>query len=175
MFLIVGSGPTFLRVSPGSLLLFGAYLAGTRVLYRNAPRRRGPARRRVAVVSGLGDTFVGTWAVGLSTSLPELVTSLAAVRRGAFDLAVGNLFGSNALNMALFLPLDLVGAGSVFAGLDPTHAASALLAVVLMALSLAAILYRARRRFGMIEPDSALVLLTYLVGLWLLYQHGAAR
>jgi cation:H+ antiporter len=129
----------------------------------------------IALASGLGDTFVGTWAVGLSTSLPELVASLAAVRRGAFDLAVGNLFGSNALNMALFLPLDLAAAGSVFEDLDPAHAASALLAAVLMALGLAAIVYRAKRRFGMIEPDSALVLLTYLLGLALLYQHGAAR
>jgi len=212
VFLVVGSDLAVLRIAPGSLLVFGAYLAGTRVLYRNSLRGGTPAAGRdeadasapslrragrlfalaalgliavapvfawsahgVAVVSGLGDTFVGTWAVGLSTSLPELVTSLAAVRRGAFDLAVGNLFGSNAVNMALFLPLDLVSAGSVFHGLDAAHAASALLAVVLMALSLAAILYRAERRFGMIEPDSALVLLAYLVGLWLLYQHGAAR
>jgi cation:H+ antiporter len=123
----------------------------------------------IALTSGLGDTFVGTWAVGLSTSLPELVASLAAVRRGAYDLAVGNLFGSNAVNMALFLPLDLAARGSVFEGLDPAHAAAALLGAVLMALGLAAIVYRARRRFGMIEPDSALVLLTYLLGLALLY------
>jgi cation:H+ antiporter len=128
----------------------------------------------LALRSGLGDTFVGTWLVGLSTSLPELVASLAAVRRGAFDLAVGNLFGSNALNMALFLPLDLARGGSVFRGLDVAHAASALLAVLLMALGLAAILYRAKRRFRMVEPDSALVLIAYLLGLWLLYQHGAA-
>jgi cation:H+ antiporter len=211
MFIVVGSERAIWRVSPASLLLFGAYLAGTRVLYRNALGGGAPAAAReagapamslaragqlfalaalgllavtpafawsahgVATVTGLGDTFVGTWAVGLSTSLPELVASLAAVRRGAFDLAVGNLFGSNAVNMALFLPLDLVEAGSVFQGLDLAHAASALLAVVLMALSLAAILYRAKRRFGMVEPDSALVLLAYLVGLWLLYQHGAAR
>jgi cation:H+ antiporter len=207
---IAGPGVAFLRVSPGSVLLFAAYLAATRALYRHGQRNDAPriARRaesddpgelgragrafalaalgmlgvaplfawsahEVALVSGLGDTFVGTWAVGLSTSLPELVTSLAAVRRGAFDLAVGNLFGSNALNMALLLPLDVVAPGSVFRGLDPAHAASALLAVALMALGLAAILYRAKRRFGMIEPDSALVLLTYLLGLWLLYSHGA--
>jgi cation:H+ antiporter len=212
VFVLLGPDLAVLRVSPGSVLLFGAYLASTRVLYRHGQRDESPARvpadevaeamslghaargfalaalglivvapafawsaHGIALESGLGDTFVGTWAVGLSTSLPELVTSLAAVRRGAFDLAVGNLFGSNALNMALFLPLDLLEPGSLFRGLDPAHAASALLAAVLMALGLAAILYRAKRRFGMIEPDSALVLLTYLLGLWLLFQHGAAR
>jgi cation:H+ antiporter len=210
VFVLLGPGLAILRVSPASLLLFAAYLASTRVLYRHARREEAPVQpagvadesmslgragrgfalaafglivvapafawsaHGIAVASGLGDTFVGTWAVGLSTSLPELVASLAAVRRGAFDLAVGNLFGSNVLNMALFLPLDLLEPGSVFRGLDPAHAAAALLAAVLMALGLAAILYRAKRRFGMIEPDSALVLVTYLLGLWLLYQHGAA-
>jgi cation:H+ antiporter len=205
--LVIGPGIVLGRISPASLVLFVAYLAGTRVLYRHGrgdepPPPRLPrseagatALRRallgfglatlallgaaplfawsaheIALRSGLGDTFVGTWLVGLSTSLPELVASLAAVRRGAFDLAVGNLFGSNALNMALFLPLDLAQEGSVFRGLDPTHTASALLAVVLMALGLAAILYRAKRRFGFIEPDSALVLITYLLGIGLLYQ-----
>jgi cation:H+ antiporter len=51
---------------------------------------------------------MGTWLVGLATSLPELVTSLAAVRLRAYDLAVGNLFGSNALNMTIFAVLDAV-------------------------------------------------------------------
>jgi cation:H+ antiporter len=210
--LVVGTRFTVFRVSPASLLLFAAYLAGTRVLYRHGQREDAPpgarehlraepgelrraagafalaalgllaaaplfawASHELALRSGLGDTFVGTWLVGLSTSLPELVASLAAVRRGAFDLAVGNLFGSNALNMALFLPLDLAREGSVFHGLDAAHAASALLGVLLMALGLAAIVYRAKRRFRMVEPDSALVLLAYLLGLWLLYQHAAAR
>jgi hypothetical protein len=60
-----------------------------------------------------------------ATSLPGLGTRLA----------VGNLFGSNAVDMALFPTLDLVQAGSVFRGLDAAHAASGLFAVVLMALA----------------------------------------
>jgi cation:H+ antiporter len=132
----------------------------------------------IAAVTGLGNTFVGTWLVGLATSLPELVTSLAAVRMGSFDLAVGNLFGSNAINMAIFLPLDLAGPTSLFAALDPSHVLSGLFAVVLMSLGLGAIIYRAERRFAMLEPDSLLVLAAYGLALWLLFQHavgGAAR
>ena len=113
---------------------------------------------------------MGTWLVGLSTSLPELVSSFAAVRMGAFDLAVGNLFGSNAFNMAIFLPLDLAQPGpAIFASLDPGHAISALFAVVLMSLGLAAIVYRAERRFVMIEPDCLLMVVVYGLGIWLLY------
>jgi cation:H+ antiporter len=123
----------------------------------------------LAEVSGLGNTFVGTALVGLATSLPELVTGLAAVRMGAFDLAVGNLFGSNALNMAILLPLDLAQPGSLFAQVDPGHALSGLFGVILMSLGLAAIVYRARRRFAMLEPDSLLMIVTYVCALWLLY------
>lgn len=120
--------------------------------------------------TGLGNTFFGTWLVGLSTSLPELVASLAAVRMGAYDLAVGNLFGSNAFNMAIFFVLDAAQPGSVFAGLDPAHVVTAFLGLVLMSLGIAAIVYRAKRRFAMLEPDSALILAAYAVGMWILYR-----
>lgn len=127
------------------------------------------AAKGIAAMTGLGNTFVGTWLVGLATSLPELVASVAAVRLGAFDLAVGNLFGSNAFNMAIFLPLDAVQAGSIFASVDPRHALSGLLAVALMALGLGAIFYRAPRRFALLEPDSLLIILAYLAAVGVLY------
>jgi cation:H+ antiporter len=208
---IVRPGSAVGWVGPGSLLLFLAYVAGTRAVYRHALRegatlpppaagsaRQTPSLRRavlgfagaalvvllaapvfawsakgIAEITGLGNTFVGTWLVGLATSLPELVASIAAVRMGAFDLAVGNLFGSNAFNMAIFLPLDLAQPGSLFATLDPNHALSGLFAVVLMGLGLAAIVYRAKGRFAMLEPDSLLILVAYGFAIWLLYRHSA--
>ena len=53
--------------------------------------------------------------MAITTSLPELVASIAAVRLGAFDLAIGNTFGSNAFNMVLFVPLDAFHEGPLFA------------------------------------------------------------
>ncbi|MES1146762.1 MAG: hypothetical protein ABUL52_00040 [Solimonas sp.] len=131
------------------------------------------AAKGIATMSGLSNTFIGTWLVGLATSLPELVASLAAVRMGAFDMAVGNLFGSNALNMAIFLPLDMAQPGNIFATLDPNHALSALFAILLMSLGLAAIVYRAKHRVAVIEPDSLLMLIAYAAGLWMVYRHVA--
>ncbi|HVB80184.1 MAG TPA: hypothetical protein VNE82_09625 [Candidatus Binataceae bacterium] len=130
--------------------------------------------KHIAEVSGLGTTFVGTWLLGLSTSLPELATSFAAVRIGALDLAVGNLFGSNSFNMVIFFALDLVSpSGSIFAELSPVHAISGTLAVVLMSLGLASILYRAERRVFMVEPDSALMLVAYALSIWIVYLRSA--
>jgi cation:H+ antiporter len=76
--------------------------------------------------------------------------------------------------MGIFFALDLAQPGSLFAALDPGHALSGLAAVVLMSLGVAAIVYRAKRRFAMLEPDSLLILAAYCVALALLYGHSAA-
>jgi cation:H+ antiporter len=51
-----------------------------------------------------------------------LVATAAAIRLGAFDLALGNIFGSNAFNMVLLVPLDAVYPGALLAAVSPTHA-----------------------------------------------------
>lgn len=130
--------------------------------------------KEIAELTGIGHTFMGTWLVGLSTSLPELVSSIAAVRMGAFDLAVGNLFGSNAFNMAIFFAMDLAHqGGSIFGALAPDHALSALSGIVLMALGLGAIVFRSEKRWAGVEPDSVLMIATYLAAILLLYARTA--
>jgi cation:H+ antiporter len=120
--------------------------------------------------TGLGSTFFGTWLVGFATSLPELVASFAAVRLGAYDAAVGNLFGSNGFNMAIFVVLDAVHPGGpLFAAVSPAHAITGLFGVMLTGLGLAALVYRAERRFAMIEPDSLAIVVGYVAGMWLLF------
>lgn len=119
------------------------------------------ASHRLAELSGLGDTFVGTAIVGLSTSLPELVVSLAALRLGASGLAVGNLFGSNAFNMLIFAGMDFADRRPIFAALDPTHALSALAAIGLMAVGLSAVLRPPRSRLALFEPSGLTLMLAY--------------
>jgi len=59
----------------------------------------------IAEETGLGKSFVGTLFLAISTSLPEIAVSLAAIRMGSTDMAVGNLLGSNLFNI-LILFLD---------------------------------------------------------------------
>lgn len=66
------------------------------------------AASAIAEQSGLSETIVGASLVAISTSLPELTTTYAAVRLGAYGMAVGNILGTNALELALFLPADLI-------------------------------------------------------------------
>lgn len=50
---------------------------------------------------GWSDEFIGLTVVAIATSLPELATSIMAIRRGQVDIAVGNVVGSNIFNLAL--------------------------------------------------------------------------
>lgn len=119
--------------------------------------------REIAVASGLGETFVGTALVAISTSLPELVTALAAVRIGAHDLAVGNLFGSNAANMALLVLVDLAYTpGPLLGAVDGGQAVAAMGAILLMGLALAAIVHGIETRIRRLEPDAIVVILAYI-------------
>ena len=64
----------------------------------------------VSIASGLGvsELIIGLTIVALGTSLPELAATVAAVRRGEVDIAVGNVVGSNVANMGLVLGLPAV-------------------------------------------------------------------
>ncbi|MEQ1680658.1 MAG: sodium:calcium antiporter [Nitrospira sp.] len=142
---------------------------GALVLLVAAPMLAWSAER-IAEESGMTATFIGTSLVAITTSLPELVVSISAVRLGAFDLAVGNLFGSNAFNMAAFFFADLAyRGGGLLSTVSSTHALTALWAIIMMNIGLMGIMYRAERRFRLIEPDSLLMIVVYVLGLWLLF------
>ena len=146
---------------------FGLAAAGLLV---SAPFLASSANQ-IAELSGVSATFIGTSIVAITTSLPELVTALAAVRLGAFDLAVGNLFGSNAFNMAAFFFVDVAyRSGPLFSAVSDAHALTALWSILLTSLALMGIIYRVEKRYILIEPDSLAIIIGYCLGLWLLFQ-----
>lgn len=60
----------------------------------------------IAISFGLSETLVGLTIVAIGTSLPELVTSLVAARKGQSDIAIGNVVGSNIFNILVVLALS---------------------------------------------------------------------
>lgn len=123
--------------------------------------------------TGLDRSFVGATFLAVVTSLPELVTAIAAVRIGAYDLAAGNLFGSNGFNMFTLVFADVAYTkGPILADVSSAEVVAALAALVLMAIATMGIVYRAERRYFMVEPDAALVILGYVLGLALVYDAG---
>ena len=57
----------------------------------------------LALAMGMSEALVGLTIVALGTSLPELVTSIVAAKKGENDLALGNCIGSNIMNISLIL------------------------------------------------------------------------
>lgn len=123
----------------------------------------------LAKVSGLGHTFIGTTLVALATSLPELISTLTAFRIGSPDLALGNIFGSNAFNMILFLPLDFFYPKVLFSSIQSFHAVTAFCIVGAMSVAVIGQLYRKKKRSRFTEPSSEIVVILILLFLYLLY------
>ena len=59
--------------------------------------------RKIASALGMTETLIGLTVVAIGTSLPELVTSIVAARKGETDMAVGNVIGSNIFNILFIL------------------------------------------------------------------------
>lgn len=57
----------------------------------------------IAQIIGLSEKFIGLTIVALGTSLPELVTSVTAAKKGNADIAIGNIVGSNIFNILFVL------------------------------------------------------------------------
>ena len=57
------------------------------------------AASEIARIAGLSERFIGLTIVALGTSLPEMVTSINAARKGEADIAIGNIVGSNLFNI----------------------------------------------------------------------------
>ena len=57
----------------------------------------------IAMAFGMSETLVGLTIVAMGTSLPELVTSLTALRKGENELIIGNVIGSNIFNISMVL------------------------------------------------------------------------
>ncbi len=130
---------------------------------------------RIADITGLGTTFIGTALVALVTSLPELVTTIAAARFGADDMAIGNLFGSNLFNMAALGLTDLFYLqGRFLSAVDPAFVLVGLLGLIMTGMGLIGNLARLDRRLGFLELDALLLILVYFGGMWFLYSRCAA-
>ncbi|MBO5129545.1 MAG: calcium/sodium antiporter [Oscillospiraceae bacterium] len=118
------------------------------------------AATEIARILGMSERLIGLTIVALGTSLPELVTSVTAARKGNADMAIGNIVGSNIFNI-----LFVVGLSAM---IIPVPFASAFLVDTLIALAVAVFLLVAslpRRRLNRVS--GALMLLGYVA--YLLY------
>ncbi len=157
--------PSLRRSLVGFAVSTGVLILITPVVVRNA--------NQIATQTGLSAGFIGATLLAFVTSLPELVTTIAAIRLGAYDLAVGNLFGSNLFNMFTLGLSDIFFTSGRFLGaIDPNLALAGLLGLLLTSLGLIGNLARVERRLLFVELDALLIIVGYVAGMVFLYLRG---
>jgi cation:H+ antiporter len=124
----------------------------------------------IAESTGLGQTFVGNIFIAVSTSLPEVVVSIAAVRMGAVDLAIGNLFGSNIFNIFILAVDDIFFLkGPLLSYTNPNHIISALSAIAMTTIAVIGLTYRAEKKRLFAAWDSLGIFMVFIANLLFLY------
>lgn len=109
----------------------------------------------LARVIGLSETVIGLTVIAIGTSLPELVTSIVAARKGQNDIAVGNVVGSNVFNILFILGMS--------AAISPivTDSYAIIDTCVLIAITLVTFLFALPKR-KITRPMGVIMLLMYV-------------
>ena len=159
--------PEFKNVSKSTaLLMFGANAAVIIAAATYLPH----LGESIAQRTGLGQTFVGNIFVALSTSLPEVVVSISALKIGAVDLAFGNILGSNVFNIFI-LALDdfFYTKGPLLTDVSPIHIITAIAAMTMTAIAIIGLTYRTSKKRLFIAWDALAIVILYGVATTILY------
>lgn len=114
------------------------------------------AATEIAKFFGMSDRFIGLTIVALGTSLPELVTSVTAARKGNADIAIGNIVGSNIFNILFVIGLSALITPITFAPVFRFDTMIAIGAAVLLFLC-------SLRNHKLTRPAGCLMLVCYAV------------
>ena len=115
--------------------------------------------------TGIGSNFMGFFFVGITTSLPELSTTISAVKLQRPRMAFSNIFGTNLLNVGMVFLADVFYFnGPVLNEVGTFSAAAALLGIVLTSVYLMGLTIQLKRAFFNLGVDSILIVLFYIAG-----------
>lgn len=159
--LIPGSQSLF-NVGLEMLVIVGIYIVAVKVMSSNEEEEQAPLERdyslrtgvigfivaafivflagsvlsisgdRLANATGMDASFIGSFLIAASTSLPELVTVIAAFKLANYNMAIGSILGSNLFNIQLLVLTDvLYREGPILAAVGASHLFTALLGVMM--------------------------------------------
>jgi len=130
----------------------------------------------LAELTGWGTTFMGTIMLAIVTSLPELVTSVTAIRIKAYDLALGIVLGANILNMTIPFFSDIFYAGPpILSVVSPQHIITALIAIILTSIAITSVVYRPKKSLFNLGVAGWLIFLGYFLGIFLIFKIGVIK
>jgi cation:H+ antiporter len=130
---------------------------------------------QIATMTGIDHTFIGSILIAAATSLPELVTAIAAVKIKAYDMAAGNVLGSNIFNMSIVFFADIFYRdGYLLSSVKMLHLITASIGIIMSSIFIVGLFYKSKKKVFGIGWDSLAVFAVYILGFYLLYQLGVA-
>ena len=127
----------------------------------------------IAVRTKLGGLFVGTIFLAGATSLPELIASISSFQSGVPNMAAGNFFGSNMVNVLLLAIVDLINYQvPLLRRIAISHALTAGLTTVLMLVAIISLAADIDLTIGWVGWDSLLMIVLYFGGIWLIQRES---
>jgi len=128
----------------------------------------------IAETTGWGASFVGSLFLAITTSMPELVVTVAALRLGAVDMAVADILGANMLDMVVITWADLFYTrGPILAMVSQTHLITAIMSVVMSLLVIVGLRFRQKgKTFIVISWYGPLIIGLYIFGVYSLFVSG---
>lgn len=125
---------------------------------------------QIAVVTGLGSSFVGSFLIAASTSLPEAVAVFMALKLRNVNLAFGSILGSNIFNMLIIAMSDVFYRnGSILADVSTSHLVSAVGITILSILVMYSVLRQNVTSKVRYVIPSLLVVVVYFVSSYLIF------
>ncbi|WP_370231462.1 sodium:calcium antiporter [Marinobacter nauticus] len=129
-----------------------------------------PAATTISAEAGLSQTIVGVLLTAISTSIPELVTSVAAVRRGALTLAVAGIIGGNAFDTLFMAASDIAyRQGSLYHAMTLDSERWVALTLLMSAILIMGLIRRERYGVGRIGAESLAIMVLYGLGVVLMF------
>jgi cation:H+ antiporter len=151
------------RSSIGRTWLVFALASGVTLLAGVALEQSGNA---LANDLGIDGAIFGATVLAAITALPEISTGIAAVRMGEVGLAMGDIFGGNAIQVTLFLLADILAGKAVLPTASAESVWLACLGIVVTAIYLNGLMTRPQHKVALVRvgPDSLLVVVVYALG-----------
>jgi cation:H+ antiporter len=126
---------------------------------------------KLAEMTGIGQSFIGSSLVAITTSLPEITVSIAAARMGSFDMAVANLLGSNLFNVAILGVTDLFySKGPLLRSAAAINGVTAISAMMATAIVIIGLTYRSEKKFFYLAADAIAIMILYFAVSILLFR-----
>ncbi|NWO09462.1 sodium:calcium antiporter [Chromohalobacter salexigens] len=132
------------------------------------------AATTLATETGMSQTAVGILLTSVATSLPELVTAVAAVRRGALTLAVGGIIGGNAFDTLFAAASDIAYRdGSIYHAVSDQTLLWIALSVLMTAVLLLGLVRREKHGPARIGFESVALVLFYGAGVAMVFHEAS--